>query len=93
MRLRGRHLVLAWTIVFLAATGTIVVRQRLAYHVQQRLAQLQLERDRLREARSDLESRLAALKSRQVLGPKVAALGLRTASDSEVVNLRVDRER
>lgn len=84
---------LAWTIVFLAATGTIVVRQRLAYHVQQRLAQLQLERDRLREARSDLESRLAALKSRQVLGPKVAALGLRTASDSEVVNLRVDRER
>lgn len=93
MRLRGRHLVLAWTIVFLAATGTIVVRQRRAYHVQQRLTQLQLERDRLREAESDLQSRIAALKSRPVLGPRIAALGLRTASDSEVVNLRVERER
>ena len=93
VQVRGRHFVLAWTIVFLAATGAIVVRQRAAYQAGRRVDSLQIDRDRLREARADLQSRLAALKSRPVLGPKVAALGLRTASDSEVVSLRVDRAR
>ena len=40
-----------------------------------------------------VDPKLAALKSRPVLGPKVALLGLRTASDSEVVSLRVERAR
>lgn len=89
--MRGRYLVIAWTTVFLAATGTIVVRQRRAHHVQQRLNALEQERDQLREGRAELQSRLAALKSRPVLGPKIAELGLRTASDSETVDLRIGR--
>lgn len=93
VQVRGRHFVLAWTIVFLAATGAIVVRQRAAYAAGRRVDSLMVDRDRLREARADLQSRLAALKSRPVLGPKVAALGLRVASDSEGVTLRVERVR
>ncbi|MBK9548959.1 MAG: hypothetical protein IPO52_07665 [Gemmatimonadetes bacterium] len=58
-----------------------------------RVDSLRIDRDRLREARADLQSKLAALKSRPVLGPKIASLGLRTASDSEVVSLRVERAR
>ncbi|MBK6495744.1 MAG: hypothetical protein IPG05_11715 [Gemmatimonadetes bacterium] len=93
VQVRGRHFVLAWTIVFLAATGAIVVRQRAAYQAGRRVDSLRIDRDRLREARADLQSKLAALKSRPVLGPKIALLGLRTASDSEVVSLRVERAR
>ncbi|MBK7595551.1 MAG: hypothetical protein IPJ11_09980 [Gemmatimonadetes bacterium] len=58
-----------------------------------RIGKLQEERDRLREAQADLQSRIAALKSRPVLGPKAAALGLHTPSDSESVSLRVERAR
>ncbi|MBL0180450.1 MAG: hypothetical protein IPP98_15250 [Gemmatimonadetes bacterium] len=84
---------LAWTIVFLAATGAIVVRSRTAFEATNRIGKLQEERDRLREAQADLQSRIAALKSRPVLGPKAAALGLHTPSDSESVSLRVERAR
>ncbi len=93
VQVRGRHFVLAWTIVFLAATGAIVVRSRAGFQLTGRINALQGARDRLREAKADLQSRVAALKSRDLLGPKVAALGLRTASDSEVVTLRIDRVR
>jgi hypothetical protein len=89
--MRGRYLVIAWTTVFLAATGTIVVRQRRAHHVQQRLNALEQEREQLLEGRAELRSRITALTSRPVLGPKVAELGLRTASDSETVDLRIRR--
>ncbi len=93
MQLKGRYLVVAWAAVFLTATGMIVVRQSRAHKVQTRITRLQEARDELREAKSDLQSRVAALKSRDALGPKITALGLRMASDSEVVNLRIDPER
>ncbi len=93
VQVRGRHFVLAWTIVFLAATGVVVVRNRAAYQAGRRVDLLQVDRDRLREARADLQSRIAALKSHSVLGPQAAALGLHTPSDSEVVSLRVERAR
>jgi cell division protein FtsL len=92
-KLKGRYLVVAWATVFLAATGMIVVRQSRAHKVQTRINRLQETRDELREARSDLQSRITALKNREVLGPKVAALGLRVPSDSEQVDLRIGPER
>lgn len=93
VQVRGRHFVLAWTIVFLAATGAIVVRQKAAYEIGRRIDSMKIDRDRLREAQADLKSRIAALKSHPVLGPKAAALGLHTPSDSESVSLRVERVR
>lgn len=93
VQVRGRHFVLAWTIVFLAATGAIVVRTRTAFQLSARLTALQGERDRLFEAKADLQSRIAALKGHESLGAKVAAFGLRTPSDSEGVSLRVERVR
>ncbi len=93
VQVRGRHFVLAWTIVFLAATGAIVVRTRAALQLSARLAEMQVERDRLREAKADVQSRIAALKSPPILRPKAAALGLHTPSDSESVSLHVDRVR
>ena len=38
VQVRGRHFVLAWTIVFLAATGAIVVRSRTAFEATKRLS-------------------------------------------------------
>lgn len=93
VRYRGRYLVIGWTLVFLAVTGTIVVRQRTSFAAQTALREITTERDRLREVRGDLESRISALRSHPVLGPKAAALGLRTPSDSETVAIRFDRTR
>ncbi len=90
---RGRYLVIGWTIVFLVVTGTIVVRQNRGFAAQSTLRDLTTERDRLQEVKADLESRISALRSHQVLGPKAAALGLRTPSDSEAVSLRFNRVR
>lgn len=90
---RGRYLVIGWTIVFVAVAGMIVVRQKRSFVSQAALRDMTMERDRLEEVRTDLESRISALRSRRVLGPKAAALGLRTPSDSEWVSLRFHRSR
>jgi hypothetical protein len=88
---RGRWLVIGWTLVFLAVTGAIVVRQTRGFRAQQALSDLSRTRNQLQERSADLESRISSLKNRSNLGPKVAAFGLRTPSDSESVTLRFNR--
>ena len=87
MRVRGRYLVIAWTAVFLAAVAVIVLRDEAAYPARQHLAQLDKEIRALDATRADLEAEISALKSRDSLTPKAAALGLRHASDTEIVRL------
>lgn len=87
MQVRGRHLVVAWTTVFLAVVGVIVWRTRNAYLLQSRIAVLDDHVRALTSDRDRLVSRIAQLSTQQQLQPKAEAMGLRIASDSEMVEL------
>jgi uncharacterized protein involved in exopolysaccharide biosynthesis len=84
MRVRGRYLVVAWTAVFLAAVGAIVLRTRAGFRMQERVTALTDSIQAVGAIHDDVETKVATLKSRPVLAPKVEALGLRFASDSEL---------
>ena len=89
MQVRGRYLVIAWTAVFLAAVGAIVFRTRAGFEMQQRVVRLNDRIQVVEGIRGDVEAKVASLQSRPVLAPKVEALGLRFASDTEFRLLRV----
>ncbi len=84
MQVRGRYLVIAWTAVFLAAVGAIVFRTSAGFRMQERVTALNDSIRTLDAVQGDLSARVATLQSRPILAPKVAALGLRFASDSEL---------
>lgn len=93
MQVRGRHLVLAWTAVFLAVAGIIVSRDRRAFVLQDRL---RAQNDHVRALLSDrdkLSATIARLATQEELQPKAEAMGLRIASDSEMVALPVQSPR
>ncbi len=93
MQVRGRHLVLAWTAVFLAVAGIIVSRDRRAFVMQDRL---RAQNDHVRALLSDrdkLSATIARLATQEELQPKAEAMGLRIASDSEMVALPVPSPR
>jgi hypothetical protein len=84
MRVKGRYLVVAWTAVFLAAVGAIVVRTSAGFRMQERVTALNDSIRAMDAIHGDLSAKVATLGSRPMLAPKVAALGLRFASDSEL---------
>ena len=89
MQVKGRYLVLAWTAVFLAAAGAIVVRERRGWELRRRLDTVNDHLKVLEDMRAELEGSIAALGSRDSLVPRARALGLRIASDTELVQLPV----
>jgi cell division protein FtsL len=89
MQVRGRHLVLAWTAVFLAVAGVIVSRDRRGFELQKRVRVLNNHVRALISDRDRLAATIARLSTQEVLQPKVEAMGLRIASDSEMVALPV----
>ena len=89
MQVRGRHLVLAWTAVFLLVAGVIVLRDRRAFTLQ---ARVRVVNDHIRALISDrdkLAATIAKLSTQEELQPKAEAMGLRIASDSEMIALPV----
>lgn len=89
MQVRGRHLVLAWTAVFIAVAALVIARDRRAYLVQRRVTNLSDHISALISDRDRLSATIARLSTQQELQPKAEALGLRIASDSEMVGLLV----
>ena len=89
MQVRGRYLVIVWTAVFLAAVGAIVFRTKSGFDVQRNMVGVHTRIQALEGIRGDLEAQVAMLQSRPVLAPKVAAFGLRFASDTEFRLLHV----
>lgn len=91
MRVRGRYLVIAWTAVFLAAVGSIVVRDAAGFALEKQLAELNADSRATQGLASDLQSQISDLQSHAVLVPRVQALGLRYAVDTEMVAIRLPR--
>lgn len=84
MRLKGRHWLILWLLVFLGTAVAVVARQAAAFRVAGRLRDLRQERSALEARRADLERRIRVASSRQVLVPAAErALGLHQPSDSE----------
>jgi len=87
MRVKGRYLVVAWMAVFLATVGVIVVRDDSAFTIRRRVDVVENRIKALQAMRANLETSIAQLESHEDLAPKAQALGLRFATDSELVSL------
>jgi hypothetical protein len=86
VRLRGRHWVIAWLLVFLGGALIVVGRQTTAFRTARRLRELREERSSLEARRAELERRIRVASSREVLVPLARrTLGLHEPVDSEFV--------
>ncbi len=86
MRLKGRHWLLVWLLVFLGGAVAVVTRQTAALHTARRLQDLREERSNLEARRAELERRIRVASSRQVLVPLAERrFDLHEPADSEFV--------
>jgi cell division protein FtsB len=86
IRLKGRHWVLLWLLVFLGGALIVVGRQTEAFRTARRLRDLREEQGTLEARRAELERRIRVASSRQVLVPLARrTLGLHEPADSEFV--------
>jgi hypothetical protein len=91
MRLKGRHWLMLWLLIFLCALLAITTRQAAGFRTARRLRDLREQRLSLEAQRGDLERRIRMGSSRQVLVPAARALGLHEPADSEFVLFAVPR--
>ena len=84
MRLKGRHWLMLWLVVFVCVLLAVAARQSAAFHTARHLGELRQERIALDARRAELERQIRAASSRQVLVPLAERrLGLHEPSDSE----------
>ena len=90
MRLKGRHWLMLWLVVFVCVLLAIAARQSSGFRAARRLGELREERMALEARRAELERQVRAASSRQVLVPLAErTLGLHQPSDSEFTLLPV----
>ena len=83
-----------WLLFFLATLAWVVARQTASVVAASTLGDLQEQRDTLEARQAALMTRIRQARSRKVLIPRAAALGLRLPADSEIVILQVpEREK
>lgn len=93
IRLKGRHWVLLWLLVFLGGALLVVFRQTEALGTARRLRDLREDRSNLEARRAELERRIRVASSREVLVPVAKrTLGLHEPADSEFVLFPVPPE-
>jgi hypothetical protein len=84
MRLKGRHWLMLWLVVFVGVLLAIAARQSAGFRTARRLGELREERAALEARRAELERQIRVASSRQVLVPLAERrLGLHQPSDSE----------
>ena len=90
MRLKGRHWLMLWLVVFVCVLLAIATRQSSGFRAARRLGELREERMALEARRAELERQIRVASSRQVLVPLAErTLGLHEPSDSEFTLLPV----
>ncbi|HEX3236110.1 MAG TPA: hypothetical protein VHR41_18090 [Gemmatimonadales bacterium] len=85
MRLKGRHWLMLWLLIFLCALLAITTRQTAGFRTARQLRELRDQRLALEAQRGELERRIRLGASRQVLIPTARGLGLHEPADSEFV--------
>ena len=87
MRLKGRHWVLLWLLIFLGGAVAVVARQTAGVQTARRLHDLREERAASKPAAPSSSARSESPRSRQVLVPMAERdLGLHEPADSEFVS-------
>jgi hypothetical protein len=90
MRLKGRHWLMLWLVVFVCVLLAIAARQSSGFRTARRLGELREERMALEARRAELERQIRVASSRKVLVPLAErTLGLHEPSDSEFTLLPV----
>jgi cell division protein FtsL len=86
MRLKGRHWLILWLLVFLCTAAAVVARQAAAFRTARRVRDLREQRSSLEAQRADLERRIRQASGREVLQAKAERdLGLHVPADNEFV--------
>ncbi len=94
MRVKGRIWLIGWLVFALVVLAWVVTRDAAGYRTARHLDSLRTRKAVLQARRAELISRVSRDRSRAVLMPRAAALGLRQPVDSEIVLLRLpDPER
>lgn len=93
MQVKGRYLVIAWTAVFLTVAGAIVFRTHRGFATQERLRRVRDSVQAMRATRDKVRRSIGTLESRSVLEPRLELLGLRGASDSEIIRVQLPPDR
>jgi hypothetical protein len=84
MRLKGRHWLMLWLVVFVVVLLAITTRQSAGFRTARRLGELREERTTLEARRAELERQIRVASSRQILVPLAERrLSLHEPSDSE----------
>jgi hypothetical protein len=78
-----------WLLFFLAILAWVVARQTAAVVLASELGDLEEERAALEGRHAELVARIRQARSRKMLIPRAAALGLRLPADSEIVILQL----
>ncbi len=89
-RVKGRHWIALWLLIFLGAAALIVTRQRSAILSATRLGDLREQRQALEATRAELLRAISQATSREILVPRMQRLGLHLPSDTDNIPLRVD---
>jgi hypothetical protein len=90
MRLKGRHWLMLWLVVFVCVLLAIAARQGAGLRTARHLGELREQRTALEARRAELERQIRVASSRQVLVPLAERrLGLHQPSDSEFTLLPV----
>ena len=84
---RGRTAIALGLATFLVVTTSVVFRRARGTAAANRLHELGSQVDELRAQRTRLDGEVRHAASRGVLVPRVQRLGLRTPSDSQVIDL------
>ena len=93
MQVKGRYLVIGWTAVFLTVAGAIVLRTHRGFATQDRLRQVRDSVQAMRATRDKVRTSIGTLEKRSVLEPRLELLGLRSASDSEIIRVQLPPDR
>ena len=78
-----------WLLFVLAILAWVVARQTASVVAASTLGDLEEQRATLDARQAELMARIREAKSRKVLIPRAAALGLRLPADSEIIILQV----
>ena len=90
MKVRGRHWLLLWLVLFLGVAAAVISRQRAALLTARSLAELRRERAALEGQKARLERQIEEATSRTVLIPRMERAGFHQPDDNQSRILRAD---
>lgn len=90
MRLKGRHWLVFWLVLFLGTALAIATRQSKGFTTARRLGILQERRTELEAKRTELLRQIGLTTSREVLVPRMERTGMHLPSESENLLITLD---